>query len=462
MSIKQYKIKPYNDIFTVYKIPFSDIEKANISLKDKNDTYSVEKHAKEQDWDIGINCALFSNGRKGQDPYYYWNLTDMVIDGKLNRGGNYSDMGIAFGNPWEGISAYQSTTSNSIGKKVDFVAGTPPLIVGGQKTMDMKGLTTTFSKQLTQRTAIGIDKANIFILVTKVNRANLTQVQEELYLHGCTTAINEDGGSSTAIYTKDGDNYKAGSVGRNVPSAFGIKLKKVTPKKTKNRWVQDAGHGGNDPGASKFGNVEKFYNLDAALYVNERLREHGIDSDLTRTDDSSLSVEARVDKIKTYTHCLSHHFNAGGGTGAETIHSIYSDGSFEESLIDIFRGSGYAVRPKPVYSKTLPNGKDYYYMHRETGKCKTTILEYEFLDGINSEIIKDKGYRDGMSECVVKAICQFEGVTYIPPKIESKPTDDSILYKVQVGAFANKDNATALQTKLKNEGYSAIIVETLR
>ena len=106
------------DTFTIKKIPFSKIEKANVSLRDKDNSYSLKKHVTENDWDIAVNGALFSNGKKGVDPYYYWNLTDMIIGGVINRGGNYSDKGIAFGNQWEGISAYWSTTANSKGKPV--------------------------------------------------------------------------------------------------------------------------------------------------------------------------------------------------------------------------------------------------------------------------------------------------------------------------------------------------------
>jgi hypothetical protein len=51
-------------------------------------------------------------------------------------------------------------------------------------------------------------------------------------------------------------------------------------------------------------------------------------------------------------------------------------------------------------------------MHRRTGAVQTTIIEYEFVDGDNSEKIKDKKYREGMYECVVRAVCRQEGISY--------------------------------------------------
>lgn len=224
--ISKYKIKPYNSIYTIYKIPFNVIDKANVSLKDKDNSYSVEKHSIEQGWDIGINGAMFSNGNKSTDPYYYWNLTDMVIKGKLNRGGNYSDKGMAFGNPFGGIGAYWSTTANCIGKQVDFIGGAPTLLIDGRVNMDMKGLSQSFATQITQRTAIGIDKANIYIILTLGNKCNLNSVAVELQKQGCLDAIDLDGGGSTALYADGKTIY---TKGRNVTSAFGIKLKATQP-----------------------------------------------------------------------------------------------------------------------------------------------------------------------------------------------------------------------------------------
>lgn len=44
---------------------------------------------------------------------------------------------------------------------------------------------------------------------------------------------------------------------------------------------------------------------------------------------------------------------------------------------------------------------------------------------------------------------------------ETKP-DENVLYKVQVGAFANVDNAKRLQAKLKELGFDSIIVKERR
>jgi N-acetylmuramoyl-L-alanine amidase len=224
-------------------------------------------------------------------------------------------------------------------------------------------------------------------------------------------------------------------------------------------WIQDGGHGGKDPGAYAKGNVEKIYTLEAALYVDKRLGEHGIGSHCSRTKDETLDEDPRVAKVGKYKYCISHHFNAGGGSGVETIHSIHANGQFEHSIIAEFKAAGYPVRQRSVFFRTLKSGDDYYYMHRRTGACRTTIVEYDFVDGPQAEKIKDKEYREGMYECVIRAICKQEGVAYKAPVKPQPKEEEGGLYKVQVGAFSLKDNADRLATELKKKGYPVYVVQ---
>jgi N-acetylmuramoyl-L-alanine amidase len=189
--------------------------------------------------------------------------------------------------------------------------------------------------------------------------------------------------------------------------------------------IDDAGHGGNDPGAQANGFIEKKYTLEAARYVNARLKELGIDGDMTRTADVTLNQKDRTSKTSRYAKGISHHFNAGGGSGAEFIHSIYADGKFEKLLAEEFKKAGYPLRPREIYTRKLNNGQDYYYMHRETGNCRVTIIEYDFVDGRNSIKLKKKSYREGMYECVVKAVCREEGVKYVAPGEKEQPKKES-------------------------------------
>lgn len=83
--------------------------------------------------------------------------------------------------------------------------------------------------------------------------------------------------------------------------------------------VIDAGHGGDDPGASGNGIVEKELTLKIAQYLKKRFDELGIQSSLTRDSDITLDPTDRVEKVLSFygngddVIVLSNHINAGGG-----------------------------------------------------------------------------------------------------------------------------------------------------
>ena len=83
--------------------------------------------------------------------------------------------------------------------------------------------------------------------------------------------------------------------------------------------VVDAGHGGNDPGASGNGIIEKEYTLKISQYIYDRLRQLGLDVKMTRTEDETLSPSERVNRVlnafgnTSDVIVVSNHINAGGG-----------------------------------------------------------------------------------------------------------------------------------------------------
>ncbi len=82
--------------------------------------------------------------------------------------------------------------------------------------------------------------------------------------------------------------------------------------------VIDPGHGGEDPGTSANGIVEKDYTLKISKYMHDRLDQLGIENDLTRDSDVSLNstMRPRV-ALSKYGNgndviMVSNHINAGG------------------------------------------------------------------------------------------------------------------------------------------------------
>lgn len=185
----------------------------------------------------------------------------------------------------------------------------------------------------------------------------------------------------------------------------------------------DVGHEGVapgfDPGAvnASAGIKEADYNLKISLYQFDRFKELGVPVAITRTGDKKLDNNQRTNLIKQigYQDCISNHNNAGGGDGAEFIHSIHSDGKFEEICKQEMVKAGQNVRR--IFSRALPSNakQDYYFMHRNTGNVKTTIVEYAFIDSKGDDIIQLKNSYKQLAEAVVKAYCSYRGYKYTPP-----------------------------------------------
>jgi len=227
----------------------------------------------------------------------------------------------------------------------------------------------------------------------------------------------------------------------------------------------DPGHGGTDPGANGFGVKEKDWALEMSLYVDKRLKELGIKSSLTRSNDKTLSPTTRTNLVKGNDYCISFHWNAfnGKARGIETIHSIHGGKEFATSIAnELVKATGLPLRR--VFTKKLANGNDYYFMHRQTGSTRTVIVEFGFIDHKqdNDFYKNDSNFRKA-GEAVIRAVCKEIGVKYVAPggaKVDkvTAPIKKGKLYKVQTGAFSDKKNAEGLARQLKKDGYETHIV----
>jgi len=212
--------------------------------------------------------------------------------------------------------------------------------------------------------------------------------------------------------------------------------------------ILDAGHGGKDSGggSNKYW-LEKVMNLMITLYQFARLKALGFNVVLTRNVDKYLSPEKRTKIIRESgaVLCISNHINAGGGDGFEAIHSIFNDGKLANMIADEIRKLGQNVRR--VFTRKHPRykNKDYYYMHRLTGSVTTLILEYGFADSKLDDIMQIKNDWKKYAEGVIKAICDYYDVKYVPAHTSSK----DYMIKGDSG-----DDVEELQDNLMELGYS--------
>lgn len=188
--------------------------------------------------------------------------------------------------------------------------------------------------------------------------------------------------------------------------------------------IIDAGHGGSDPGAVGNGLREKDLTLQISNYQYARFQALGVSVALTRTSDVTLTPEQRTKLVRDSgaKYCISNHINAGGGSGVEAIYSAFSSDKLAKALVQAVASCGMNFRK--VFSKKGSGGKDYYFMHRETGSVETVILEYGFIDNA-SDAQKLKDNWKTYAEAVVKAFCECVGVSYnLPTELSPKSVDN--------------------------------------
>ncbi|GIQ69875.1 N-acetylmuramoyl-L-alanine amidase [Xylanibacillus composti] len=183
--------------------------------------------------------------------------------------------------------------------------------------------------------------------------------------------------------------------------------------------ILDPGHGGNDPGGGSNRHwIEKNMTLQISLYQYNRFRELGVPAAITRSEDATLPPEQRTRIVRDSgaAYCLSNHINAGGGDGAEIIHSIYEGKDLAERLAQELAREGQNVRR--VFTRTLPDnpGRDYYYMHRETGSVNTMIIEYGFADSSGDDVRLLRDHWRTLAEAIVRGFCRHIGHAYSPPQ----------------------------------------------
>ena len=231
----------------------------------------------------------------------------------------------------------------------------------------------------------------------------------------------------------------------------------------------DAGHGKYTAGQRCLKSIDK--NETREWVLNDRicdkveslLKEYEGYS-LIRVDDTTgekdISLADRVNKANAFGAdiYLSVHHNAGinGGSGGGIISIVYTYASensvkYQKIIYDeLINKTGLKG------NRTSPLPKQNLYVCRET-KMPSVLVECGFMDSTTDvPVILTEKFADKCADALVNALVKIGNLTKKTP-IAPQETSNKI-YKVQVGAYSVKANAEAMQKKLKEDGYDAIIV----
>lgn len=224
------------------------------------------------------------------------------------------------------------------------------------------------------------------------------------------------------------------------------------------RVIIDSGHNEFTAGKRSFDGsfFEYEFNYDVATRIKEDLERHGITAEVLTTKEmtSSADVNARVKYINSQTDVdlvVSIHANAyGTNWNVANGWEIFSYG---------LSGEGYKLA-QAIKNESIPflglkdrgikDGSEFALVGKTNPVA--VLIEHGFYTNVNElALLKSEEFRAKCALADVKGILNYLGIEWIEPV--------RTIYKVQVGAFASKVNATRIVEKLKKLGFASIIIE---
>ncbi|WP_307894463.1 N-acetylmuramoyl-L-alanine amidase [Bacillus swezeyi] len=246
----------------------------------------------------------------------------------------------------------------------------------------------------------------------------------------------------------------------------------------------DPGHGGTDPGASGNGLQEKHLTLQIALALRNILLDEyqNVSVQLSRTSDQTVSLTQRTNAANSWgaDFYLSIHVNAGGGTGYEDYiysgvgapTSTYRNVIHEEILKVVdFRDRGkktanfHVLRETVMPALLTENG--FVDNTSDANKLKSSTFIQSIVRGHANGIARALNlskkaavlYKVQIGAFAEKAHADSLAAQAITKGFDAIVMYRDSLYKVQIGAFSSKANAEALAQQAKNAGFDAFIYQ---
>lgn len=247
----------------------------------------------------------------------------------------------------------------------------------------------------------------------------------------------------------------------------------------------DAGHGGDDPGAVYMGRQEKDDNLNLALAVGQILADHGIDVEYTRTSDiyQTPFQKATLANQSGADYFISFHRNsspmANQYSGIETL--VYDKSGIKYEMAQNINGAVAQLGFKDLGVKERPG----LVVLRRT-QMPALLIETGFLNNTKDNQLFDEKF-DEIAHAIANAILgtldmetveqqsAFSDAPYAVssdtsfadsrsserrrPACPACPDDKpELFYRVQVGAYKNREYADNLVYELDDKGFPAYLI----
>lgn len=223
-------------------------------------------------------------------------------------------------------------------------------------------------------------------------------------------------------------------------------------------WLFDAGHGGTDPGAELGSRKESHDVLRMTEKVKSIMEFNGQSVDMTRTNDTFVSLEARtnMENAGSYNYFVSFHRNA---YIPEKAHGVET---YSFSTVGKGRELAEKVQGKlvPIF-KTNRGCKTANYWVLKHTRCSAILIEMGFIDHSYDNAIFDKQF-DEIAIAIATGLLEQIGVTIkLPSAAECSncSTEGKTKYiRVVTGSYGTQAGADERVKELKAAGFDSFTV----
>ena len=209
----------------------------------------------------------------------------------------------------------------------------------------------------------------------------------------------------------------------------------------------DAGHGGSDPGAVYNGRQEKDDALQLTLAVGEILENNGIDVSYTRTTDIYQTPfdKAQIANAAGVDYFISFHRNssprANQYNGVEVL--LYDKSGIKYEMAENILGALGEIGFREIGVKERPG----LVVLRRT-KMPALLVEAGFINSDEDNRLFDENFQE-MAQAIAEAILGT---------LNQETVEGPLYYRVQTGAFRNRENADRMLYQLMDKGYPAFLI----
>jgi len=168
--------------------------------------------------------------------------------------------------------------------------------------------------------------------------------------------------------------------------------------------VIDPGHGGHDRGGQSGQVYEKHLALDTAIRLESQLREHGLNTVMTRRSDYFVSLPERVNLANGYRDAIfvAVHYNYTWKSDVSGLETYYCNPQGQQ-LAQCVHASMMARVPSP--SRGVKTAR-YYVIHKTT--IPAILVECGFVSNATErDHMKSAWFRDALARGIAEGIMRY-------------------------------------------------------